>query len=97
MIKIITNMLPRNSAIMRPLLDGMDKIKAFRRDVLAIIREASKMTCGQTRVCPHEYFGQSQYRDHREPVWGRTGLPRIFVSWKRKFVSQETKIRFLES
>ena len=90
MIKIITNMPPRNSAIMSPLLDGMDKIEAFRRDVVAIVREASEMTRGPTRVCPHSflvYFGQSQYRDHREPVWGRTGLPRIFVSWKRKIVS----------
>ncbi len=55
MIKIITNMPPRNSAIMRPLLDGMDKIEAFRRDVVAIIREASEMTRGLTCVCPHKF------------------------------------------
>ncbi len=55
MIKIITNMPPRNSAIMRLLLDGMDKIEAFRRDVVAINREASEMTRGPTRVCPHEF------------------------------------------
>ena len=40
---------------MRPLLDGMDKIEAFRRDVVAIVREASEMTCGPTRVCPHKF------------------------------------------
>ncbi len=56
MIKIITNMRPRNSAIMRPLLDGMDKIEAFCRDFVAIVREASEMTCGPTCVCPHEFF-----------------------------------------
>ncbi len=55
MIKNITNMPPRNSAIMRPQLDGMDKIKAFRRDVVAIVREASEMTCGPTGVSPHEF------------------------------------------
>ncbi len=55
MIKIITNMPPRNSAIMRPLLDGMDKIEAFCRDVVAIVREVSEMTQGPTRVCPHEF------------------------------------------
>ncbi len=39
MIKIITNMPPpRNSAIKRPLLDGMDKIEAFCRDVVAAKR-----------------------------------------------------------
>ena len=55
MIKIITNMPPRNSAIMRPLLDGMDKIEAFRHDVVAIVRKASEMTRGPTRVCPHGF------------------------------------------
>ncbi len=55
MIKIITNMPPRNSAIMRPLLDGMDKIEAFHRNVVAIVCEASEMTRGPTRVCPHEF------------------------------------------
>ncbi len=89
MIKIITNMPPRNSAIMRPLLDGMDKIKAFRGDVVAIVCEASEMTRGPTRVCPHEFsciLRQSQYRDYPKPVWGRTRPPRTFVSWNRKFV-----------
>ena len=56
MIKIITNMPPRNSAIMRPLLDGMDKIEAFRRNVVVIVREASEMTRGPTRVSPHKFF-----------------------------------------
>ncbi len=56
MIKIITNMPPRNSAIMHPLLDGMDKIEAFCRDVIAIVREASEVTRGPTRVCPHKFF-----------------------------------------
>ncbi len=55
MIKIITNMPPCNSAIMRPLLDCMDKIKAFCRDVVAIVCEASEMTRGPTRVSPHEF------------------------------------------
>ncbi len=55
MIKIITNMPPCNSAIMRPLLDGMDKIEAVRRDVVAIVCEASEMTRGPTRVCPHKF------------------------------------------
>ncbi len=40
---------------MRPLLDGMDKIEAFRRDVVAIVCEANEMTRGPTRVCPHEF------------------------------------------
>ncbi len=44
-----------NSAIILPLLDGMGKIKAFHRDVVAIVREASEMTRGPTRVSPHEF------------------------------------------
>ncbi len=44
-----------NSAIILPLLDGMGKIEAFRRDVVEIIREASKMTRGPTRVSPHKF------------------------------------------
>ncbi len=40
---------------MHPLLDGMGKIEAFRRDVIAIVREASEMTRGPTCVCPHEF------------------------------------------
>ncbi len=48
-------MPPRNSAIIFPLLDGMGKIEAFRRDVVAIVREASEMTRGPTRVSPHEF------------------------------------------
>ncbi len=44
-----------NSAIILPLLDGMGEIEAFRRDVIAIIREASEMTRGPTRVSPHEF------------------------------------------
>jgi hypothetical protein len=55
MIKIMTNMPPRDSANMRPLLDGMNKIEAFCRDVVAIVREASEMTRVPTRVCPHEF------------------------------------------
>ncbi len=82
----MTNMPPHDSANMHPLLDGMDKIKAFCRDVVAIVREASEMTRGVFVLTSFlAYFGQLQYRDHREPVWGRTGLP--LVSWKQKFVS----------
>jgi hypothetical protein len=44
-----------NSAIILPLLDGMGKIKAFCRDVVAIVREASQMTRGPTPVSPHEF------------------------------------------
>ncbi len=44
-----------DSANMRPLLDGMDKIEAFRCDVVAINREASEMTRGPTCVCPHKF------------------------------------------
>ncbi len=44
-----------NSAIILPLLDGKGEIKAFRRDVVAIIREASEMTRGPTHVSPHEF------------------------------------------
>ncbi len=44
-----------NSAIILPLLDGMGEIEAFRRDVVAIIRVASEMTRGLTRVSPHEF------------------------------------------
>ncbi len=44
-----------NSAIILPLLDGMGKIEAFRRDVVAIVRKASEMTRGLTRVSPHEF------------------------------------------
>ena len=55
MIKIMTNMPPRDSANMRLLLDGMDKIEAFRCHVVAIIREASEMTRGPTRVSPHDF------------------------------------------
>ena len=51
----MTNMPPRDSANMCPLLDGMDKIKAFRRDVVAIVRKASEMTRGLSHVCPHEF------------------------------------------
>ncbi len=54
-IKITNNMPPRNSAIILPLLDGMGKIEAFCRNVIAIIREASEMTRGPTRVSPHEF------------------------------------------
>ncbi len=54
-IKITNNMLPRNSAIIFPLLDGMGKIEAFRRDVVAIICEASEMTRGPTHVSPHKF------------------------------------------
>ncbi len=54
-IKITNNMPPRNSAIILPLLDCMGKIKAFCRDVVAIVREASEMTRGPTRVSPHEF------------------------------------------
>jgi hypothetical protein len=54
-IKITNNMPPRNSAIILPLLDGMGKIEAFRRNVVAIVREASEMTRGPTRVSPHEF------------------------------------------
>ena len=54
-IKITNNMPPRNSAIILPLLDGMGKIEAFRRDVVAIVREASEMTRGPTRVSPHKF------------------------------------------
>ncbi len=48
-------MPPRNSAIILPLLDGIGKIEAFRRDVVAIVREASEMTRGPTCVSPHEF------------------------------------------
>ncbi len=48
-------MPPRNSAIILPLLGGMGKIEAFRRDVVAIVREASEMTRGPTRVSPHKF------------------------------------------
>ncbi len=44
-----------NSAIILPLLDGMGKIEAFHRNVVAIVREASEMTCGPTCVGPHEF------------------------------------------
>ncbi len=44
-----------NSANMRLLLDSMGEIEAFRRDVVAIIRKASEMTRGPTRVSPHEF------------------------------------------
>ncbi len=44
-----------NSAIILPLLDGMGKIEAFRRDVVAIVREASETTHGPARVSPHEF------------------------------------------
>ena len=54
-IKITNNMPPRNSAIILPLLDGMGKIEAFRHDVVAIVCKASEMTCGPTRVSPHEF------------------------------------------
>ncbi len=54
-IKITNNMPPLNSAIILPLLDGMGKIEAFRRDVVAIVREASEMNHGPTRVSPHEF------------------------------------------
>jgi hypothetical protein len=54
-IKITNNMPPRNSAIILPLSDGMGKIEAFCRDVVAIVREASEMTRGPTRVSPHEF------------------------------------------
>ncbi len=91
MIKISTNMPPRNSAIMRPLLDGMDKIKAFCCDVVAIIRDASEMTHGPTCVCPHEFS---------RILWPITvsGSSRASVGANRstpycRFL--ETKIRFL--
>ena len=48
-------MPPLNSAIILPLLDGMGKIEAFRRDVVVIVREASEMTRGPTRVSPHKF------------------------------------------
>ena len=48
-------MPPLNSAIILPLLDGVGKIEAFRRDVVAIIREASEMTRGPTGVSPHKF------------------------------------------
>jgi hypothetical protein len=54
-IKITNNMPPRNSAIILPLLDGMGKIEAFCCDVVAIVRKASEMTRGLTRVSPHEF------------------------------------------
>ena len=54
-IKITNNMPPRNSAIILPLLDRMGKIEAFCRDVAAIVREASEMTRGPTRVSPHKF------------------------------------------
>ncbi len=91
MIKIITNMPPRNSAIMRPLLDGMDKIKAFRRDVVAIVREASEMTRGPTRVCPHKFSRILQ------PITV-SGSSQASVGVNQStpyFCFLETKIRFL--
>jgi hypothetical protein len=48
-------MPPGNSAIILPLLDGMGKIEAFRRDVVAIVCEASEMTCGPSLVSPHKF------------------------------------------
>jgi hypothetical protein len=91
MIKIITNMPPRNSAIMHPLLDGMDKIEAFRRDVVAILCKASEMTCGPTRVCPREFS---------RILWPITvsGSSRASVGANRStpyFCFLETKIGFL--
>ncbi len=76
---------------MRPLLDGMDKIKAFRRNVLAIVREASEMTCGPTRVCPHKFS---------RILWPITvsGSLQASVGANRStpyFCFLETKIRFL--
>ncbi len=47
-IKNTNNMPPRNSAIILLLLDGMGKIEAFFRDVIAIVRKASEMTRGPT-------------------------------------------------
>ncbi len=91
MIKIITNMPPRNSAIMRPQLDGMDKIKAFRRNVVAIVHEASEMTRGPTRVCPHEFSRILQ------PITV-SGSSRASVGANRStpyFCFLETKICFL--
>jgi hypothetical protein len=87
MIKIMTNTPPCDSANMRPLLDGMDKIKAFCRDVIAIVCKASEMTRGPTRVCPHKFSCILRPITVSGSSRGRTGLPRIFVSWKRKFVS----------
>ncbi len=54
-IKITNNMPPCNGAIILPLLDCMGKIEAFRCDVVAIVREASEMTRGPTRVSPYEF------------------------------------------
>jgi hypothetical protein len=48
-------MPPLNSAIILPLLDGVGKIEAFCRNVVAIVREASEMTRGLTHVSPHEF------------------------------------------
>ncbi len=93
-------MPPRNSAIMRPLLDGMDKIKTFRRDVVAIVCKASEMTRGPTCVCPHKFScilrpitvsGSS-----RASVGANRSTP-YFCFPETKIRSQETKFRFLES
>jgi hypothetical protein len=92
MIKIITNMPPHNSAIMRPLLDGMDKIEAFRRDVVAIVCEASEMTCGPTRVCPHEFSCILRPITVSGSLQASVGANRSTPYFR--FL--ETKIRFLE-
>ncbi len=78
---------------MRPLLDGMDKIEAFRRDVVAIVREASEITRGPTRVCPHKFSCILR------PITV-SGSSRAGVGANRStpyFSSLETKIRFLEN
>ena len=47
--------MPCNSVIILPLSDDMDKIKAFRHDVITIACKASEKTCGWTCFCPHEF------------------------------------------